>query len=317
VEEIPEWLLAGEMAPSSQETPPAPSEVTEVEAREVQEELEAAAEVEAELPMADESLTIEPVAEEVLATPEETTPAYVEETQPVEPSLELVEAPREEIPTEEVVEPTAAEALPELPSWLAEMEETPSEEEEPTWLPPEEAAPEPAIQETAPIVVEQPPREKLNLNTAGLVELERLPGVGFIRAQSIINHRNSQGAFDSLDELSQVSGFDTTLAAELSQWLFIETVRPAIESALNDFPATLIQARNALLQGNQAEALVHYNNLIKARQTLPEVIHDLHEALYRFPIDISIWQALGDAYARNSQIQDALNAYTKAEELLR
>ncbi len=303
--EIPEWLQAGEAAPVSQETPPIPLEISELEALEVQEEVEPPAAVEAELSMAEEALPVEPAAEEVPPIIEETAPAYLEE------------APPEEIPVEEAAQPIAVEAVPELPSWLAEMEKAPSEEEEPTWIPPEEAAPEPAVQEAAPEAMGETPREKLNLNTAGLVELERLPGVGFIRAQSIINHRTSQGAFNSLDELSQVNGFDTTLAAELSQWLFIETVRPAIESALHDYSATLIQARNALLQGDLTEGLVHYNNLIKTRQTLPEVIQDLHEALYRFPIDITIWQSLGDAYARNGQIQDALNAYTKAEELLR
>jgi cytochrome c-type biogenesis protein CcmH/NrfG len=50
---------------------------------------------------------------------------------------------------------------------------------------------------------------------------------------------------------------------------------------------------------------------------LNEIILDLQDALYRYPVEISIWQALGDAYMRNNQLQDALDAYTKAEELLR
>jgi cytochrome c-type biogenesis protein CcmH/NrfG len=56
---------------------------------------------------------------------------------------------------------------------------------------------------------------------------------------------------------------------------------------------------------------------LKGRALLPDVIQDLHEALYRFPVDVSIWQALGDAYARNDEFQQAIDAYTKAEELLR
>jgi cytochrome c-type biogenesis protein CcmH/NrfG len=39
--------------------------------------------------------------------------------------------------------------------------------------------------------------------------------------------------------------------------------------------------------------------------------------LYRFPVDVNIWQSLGDAYMRANRLQDALDAYTKAEELLR
>jgi cytochrome c-type biogenesis protein CcmH/NrfG len=50
---------------------------------------------------------------------------------------------------------------------------------------------------------------------------------------------------------------------------------------------------------------------------LDEVIHDLREAIYRFPVDVSIWQTLGDAAMRANRLQDALDAYTKAEELLR
>ena len=32
---------------------------------------------------------------------------------------------------------------------------------------------------------------------------------------------------------------------------------------------------------------------------------------------MSVWQALGDAYMRASQVQEALDAYSKAEDLLR
>jgi hypothetical protein len=41
------------------------------------------------------------------------------------------------------------------------------------------------------------------------------------------------------------------------------------------------------------------------------------DALYRYPVEVSIWQALGDAYMRSNRLQEALDAYTKAEELLR
>ena len=50
---------------------------------------------------------------------------------------------------------------------------------------------------------------------------------------------------------------------------------------------------------------------------LEDITFDLKEALYRFPVEVSIWQTLGDAYMRSNRLQDALDAYTKAEELLR
>jgi cytochrome c-type biogenesis protein CcmH/NrfG len=43
----------------------------------------------------------------------------------------------------------------------------------------------------------------------------------------------------------------------------------------------------------------------------------LRNALYRHPVDIRLHISLGDAYAHGNRLQDALDTYTKAEELLR
>jgi tetratricopeptide (TPR) repeat protein len=79
----------------------------------------------------------------------------------------------------------------------------------------------------------------------------------------------------------------------------------------------LSQARHELSGSNLNSALESYGRLIKKGRFLDEVIYDLRDALYRFPVDVSIWQSLGDAYMRANRLQDALDAYTKAEELLR
>ena len=76
-------------------------------------------------------------------------------------------------------------------------------------------------------------------------------------------------------------------------------------------------ARAELSRSNIPGALETYEKLIKKGRFLEEVIYDLREALYRYPVEVSIWQTLGDAYMRANQLQDALDAYTKAEELLR
>jgi len=81
--------------------------------------------------------------------------------------------------------------------------------------------------------------------------------------------------------------------------------------------SVLAQAEEALAGGNLASAIEQYNQLINEGANLPETIRDLHDALYRYPVDVSLWQTLGDAYIRNDQVQEALDAYTKAEELLR
>ncbi|MCR1782333.1 helix-hairpin-helix domain-containing protein [Nocardioides carbamazepini] len=53
----------------------------------------------------------------------------------------------------------------------------------------------------------------VNLNTAGLAELESLPQVGPVTAQAIIAWREARGGFTSVDELLEVDGIgDKTLA---------------------------------------------------------------------------------------------------------
>ncbi|MBN1304419.1 MAG: tetratricopeptide repeat protein [Anaerolineales bacterium] len=76
-------------------------------------------------------------------------------------------------------------------------------------------------------------------------------------------------------------------------------------------------AQAALGKGDITAALEEYARLVKKGRMLDEVIFDLREALYRYPVEVPIWQALGDAYMRANRLQDALDAYTKAEELLR
>ena len=79
----------------------------------------------------------------------------------------------------------------------------------------------------------------------------------------------------------------------------------------------LTQAQNELTRGNIPGAMENYSKLIKKGKMLEEIIFDLREALYRYPVEVAILQALGDAYMRANQLQDALDSYTKAEELLR
>jgi tetratricopeptide (TPR) repeat protein len=81
--------------------------------------------------------------------------------------------------------------------------------------------------------------------------------------------------------------------------------------------AALAQAQIELTRGNISGALDGYEKLIRKGRMLDEIIFDLREALYRYPVDVSILQTLGDAYMRANRLQDALDSYTKAEELLR
>jgi tetratricopeptide (TPR) repeat protein len=80
---------------------------------------------------------------------------------------------------------------------------------------------------------------------------------------------------------------------------------------------TLIEARDLLVQRQPTQAAQLYSQLIKQDYRLEEIVKDLQDALYSFPLDIDMWIALGDALNRSADLQEALNAYTKAEELVR
>jgi cytochrome c-type biogenesis protein CcmH/NrfG len=76
-------------------------------------------------------------------------------------------------------------------------------------------------------------------------------------------------------------------------------------------------AQSEMGRGNIGAAIDVYVKLIHKGKSLEEIIRDLREALYRYPVEVSLWQVLGDAYMRSNRLQEALDAYTKAEELLR
>ena len=76
-------------------------------------------------------------------------------------------------------------------------------------------------------------------------------------------------------------------------------------------------ANKFLYNGNLEEALNIFDPLIHDGFELEKIIENIQNALdHHYPIDINLWQALGDAYLKNNQLQNALDAYSKAEDLL-
>ncbi len=80
---------------------------------------------------------------------------------------------------------------------------------------------------------------------------------------------------------------------------------------------TIDDARLALTNGDLDQALGKYQTLISQKFALDQIIQDLSNALYQYPMDVRMWMLLGDAYLRKDLLSEALDAYNKAEELLR
>ncbi|WP_372760269.1 ComEA family DNA-binding protein [Pseudoalteromonas sp.] len=55
----------------------------------------------------------------------------------------------------------------------------------------------------------------ININTADVNQLAKLPGIGKKKAQAIVDYRQAHGEFSSLSDLTMVKGIGTKLIAKL------------------------------------------------------------------------------------------------------
>ncbi|WP_022964199.1 ComEA family DNA-binding protein [Halopseudomonas pelagia] len=69
----------------------------------------------------------------------------------------------------------------------------------------------------------QPPLVSVNVNTASASEIaEVLQGVGESKAQAIVEYREANGAFSSVDEIAQVKGIGQATLAKNQQRITLE-----------------------------------------------------------------------------------------------
>ncbi len=85
--------------------------------------------------------------------------------------------------------------------------------------------------------------------------------------------------------------------------------------AEKDTSQLLEEARQALLSSDFERAAVDYGSLIKNNIELDSVINDLTTGLERDPNVPALWQALGDAFMKNNQLTEAIEAYQKGMEV--
>jgi competence ComEA-like helix-hairpin-helix protein len=63
---------------------------------------------------------------------------------------------------------------------------------------------------------------KIDLNQADQKMLKDIPGIGEKLSQRIIDYRNNEGGFSSLEELKDIKGITQKRYEELTNWLYIE-----------------------------------------------------------------------------------------------
>ncbi len=91
---------------------------------------------------------------------------------------------------------------------------------------------------------------------------------------------------------------------------------PAAPKPSRKDPGQILEsARNALAGGETGEAVKAYSSLIKRRSELPSIIADLKAAVELDPDTAGLWQVLGDAYMKNDQVNNAIEAYRRGMEV--
>lgn len=74
-------------------------------------------------------------------------------------------------------------------------------------------------------VIEKNPNSnnsKVNINTGGVEELKALPGVGDLLAQKIIDYREENGKFKTVDDLKNVSGIGDKKFESMKEYVSVK-----------------------------------------------------------------------------------------------
>ncbi len=62
---------------------------------------------------------------------------------------------------------------------------------------------------------------RLNLNLATSEELEKLPGIGPVIAQRVLEYRNAKGSFQSVEQLKEIQGIGDKKYLRIKDLLYV------------------------------------------------------------------------------------------------
>ena len=63
---------------------------------------------------------------------------------------------------------------------------------------------------------------KVNINKASSSEIQKIPGIGPVLAQRVIDFRNKNGKFEIIDDLMDVKGIGSKKLEKIRAWILIE-----------------------------------------------------------------------------------------------
>ena len=256
---------------------------------------------------------IEPIAEEIEIVADEDAAKFEEEVDLIpeligEQSQDfIIDLPDLEAENIEVSLRTQTEEIEEQVEDMLREESELDQEQEPslagsemsleTEFEPEELPDETAFAETERVSVEEiseePFEEFVETQPAFVEEISKEPIAEFVKTHT-----------------PSVEGFRDQPTEELVE------IIPGLEETpigIDD----LEEAKKLLTSGAVDQSIIVFNDLIKDNIFLEDIISNIQNALdHHYPINIDLWKTLGDAFLKNKQFQKALDAYSKAEDLL-
>jgi tetratricopeptide (TPR) repeat protein len=123
-------------------------------------------------------------------------------------------------------------------------------------------------------------------------------------------------AEEAADELIRLRDTASLEAEPEAQPAAEQEPAPEPEISKPNETVQLVEARASLADHRLDDALGQYGKLVRGRKLLDEVVSDLENATSDHPRSVELLQLLGDAYMRSDRLREALDFYTKAEELL-